>query len=183
MRALTLLPPWSHAVTWLGKRCENRKLPIPDGLLGQRIAIHAGATLPKGWNDDLRAAAPGELLFVVSSPPGPCFVGYGDPLDVERRREISNGPRILTRAIVATAVLAACVDAQEDEIVEWQSTPGWLAWRDTSAAYWWRLDAVRRLVDPVPFPKPLRGQLGLWHLDRVSPEIDERVRRAEWVAA
>lgn len=45
MRALTLRQPWAYCVTHLGKRVENRTTKPPKGLLGTRIAIHAGLVL------------------------------------------------------------------------------------------------------------------------------------------
>lgn len=43
MKALTLKAPWAFAVVALGKRVENRTWRPPVSLIGQRIAIHAGA--------------------------------------------------------------------------------------------------------------------------------------------
>ena len=43
--AITLLNPWAHAITHLGKDVENRGWPAPDVV--RRILIHAG----KGWDE------------------------------------------------------------------------------------------------------------------------------------
>jgi hypothetical protein len=80
MRALTLRPHWAHAVAHMGKRIENRSRPIPKALVGCRVAIHAGATLPRLWLDDL----------IESSPKPVTPIGADE---------------IVTRHIVATAVL------------------------------------------------------------------------------
>jgi len=148
MRALTLKPHWAHAVAHLGKRCEARSWPIPEALAGQRIAIHAGATLPKGWESDLlnaHPAGPTSIVSVLGSIP------------------------VRSRAIVATAVLRTCWPSDEDG--DGWPIPAWLNWRDYSAAYWWRLDDVRTLAKPVPLQ---RGQLGLWRLplDVVSQVLE-----------
>lgn len=45
MYALTLWQPWCYAMVHLGKRVENRPWHPPRWLIGQRIALHAGATL------------------------------------------------------------------------------------------------------------------------------------------
>ncbi len=47
MYALTLRPPWSYAVTHLGKNCENRPYPPPVQEMGEDwLVIHAG----KRWS-------------------------------------------------------------------------------------------------------------------------------------
>ncbi len=168
MRALTLKPHWAHAVAHLGKRCENRKRPIPQGFVGERVAIHAGATLPKRWNVDLWCAHPWSEALVWR----PC---------AEHGVDIAHGSGewkvLATRAIVATAVLGVDVKAAPGR---WAAPGTWTGWGDAKAAYWWRLDDVRTLVEPVPFPKPNRGQLGLW---RLWPILAEAVQAAEWRAA
>lgn len=47
MYALTLWPEWAHAVAHLGKRVENRSWKR-DSIIGQDIAIHAGAKIGGG---------------------------------------------------------------------------------------------------------------------------------------
>ena len=54
-RAYTLKPHWAHAIAHSGKRCENRKGPIPKALQGKRVAIHAGAANGRHWFQDLAA--------------------------------------------------------------------------------------------------------------------------------
>ena len=43
MKALTLIRPWPYAIFRLGKDVENRGWKPPKSVIGQRIAIHAGA--------------------------------------------------------------------------------------------------------------------------------------------
>lgn len=45
MKALTVWPEWAVAFILLNKRIENRPWPCPGGIIGQRIALHAGARI------------------------------------------------------------------------------------------------------------------------------------------
>lgn len=53
MKALTLKPQFAHAVAWLGKRKEMREWDVPEDMIGERIAIHAGSKLDPELPDDL----------------------------------------------------------------------------------------------------------------------------------
>lgn len=44
MKALTIWQPWADAIAHGTKRVENRSWPAPAFLVGNRIAIHAGAS-------------------------------------------------------------------------------------------------------------------------------------------
>lgn len=152
MRALTLRPHWAHAVAHLGKRVENRTRPIPEALVGQRVAIHAGAVLPKGWYRELLGATDRDMADVLA---------------------LDSMPH---RAIVATAVLAECVEVASEKAYcdRWcMVTPRerWMReWTDWSEPYWWRLTDVVTLDEPIPWE---RGQLGLWNLpDDVSARLE-----------
>ena len=59
--ALTLWQPWAHAMCSLGKRIENRPWAPPAWLLGQRLAIHAGATMDRASFERLRVLLPDDL--------------------------------------------------------------------------------------------------------------------------
>ena len=48
MKALTLHPEWARAIAHLRKRTENRTWRPPEAMIGQRIAIHAGASIGGG---------------------------------------------------------------------------------------------------------------------------------------
>lgn len=71
---------------------------------------------------------------------------------------------VATRAIVATAVLVSCEEADPRAWAAprdvWER-PGWWEWADPTAKWWWRLDDVRTLAEPIPHQI---GQLGLWTL-------------------
>lgn len=94
MRALTLTPHWAHAIAHMNKRIENRSRHIPLALVGQRIAIHAGATLPTGWALELAA----------------CNLGPNPQLREED---------IATRGIVATALLAYAERSSSWDVPPW----------------------------------------------------------------
>jgi hypothetical protein len=131
----------------MGKRIENRSRPIPKALVGCRVAIHAGAALPKLWLDDL----------IESSPEPVNPIGTDD---------------IQTRAIVATAVLAACgppVNFMFPMSYEPEISPDW-GFKD--AKQWWILEDVHTLAYPIPMQ---RGQLGLWHLpEDISKQLENQ---------
>lgn len=149
MRALTLRPWWAHAIAHMGKRCENRSQPIPRALIGQRIAIHAGAT--PHWP---------ALTWHVESMRWERAV-----TDAGHEPGALEGMKVVTRHIVATAVLGGEWRDRVDETL----FPAWAE----AGMHWWALDDVRTLVTPVPVP---RGQLGLW---RLPPEVGALVRERE----
>lgn len=195
-RAVTLHPHWAHAVAWLGKRIENRNRPIPPALVGQRVAIHAGATLPAGWADDMLLTAP------VGRTDSACFsIGYRLPRvsdgNVSRvaysvEEDGVTEHVVVTRAIVATAVLRPHEPSAKDWqfagrghlIAEWRTTlpawrpgggrprtaraapPPWPPGRAEAHAAHWWA-----LHDVITLVQPVgvkRGQLGLWRLDAAT---------------
>lgn len=182
-RAYTLHPHWAHAVAHLGKRVENRRTPIPAGLVGERIAIHAGADLPRRfvpaerwrigiwrdggtvWEHDLQAAAPSfidtrdERWDPLKSTGGSLMEARATWCDGPC---YVNGDEIATRAIVATAVLSG-------GITGWHPDCGVPLpdWADPQSAWWWCLRSVITLPEPVPVA---RGAQGPWRLDRATVE-------------
>lgn len=177
MRALTLQPQWAHAVAHLGKRVENRSRAIPRALVGERIAIHAGATLPPGWLADLVAACPTPIM----GGGGKGVPGWTAPIAPwSEARE--KGREIATRAIVAVAT----VRPHEPSALEWREAgrgrliADWRAtlpaWADPYAKEWWALTDVQRHLVPVPVR---RGQLGLWRLpDDEAAAVDAAAKEA-----
>lgn len=181
MRALTLRPHWAHAVAHLGKRIENRTRPIPPALVGQRVAIHAGATLDEAWLADLLDAAPVgradslgySLGYRLPQPSDGAVRKVAYSVEEDRITEHV----VVTRAIVAVATVRphdppnmAALWARFAPLVYHASPP---PWADPEADYWWALSDVVTLARPVPVA---RGQLGLWRLDL---ETDAAVRREE----
>lgn len=65
MKAFTLWRPWPWAFIHAGKRIENRDWHLPEYLLGQRMALHAGKTFSE------EGAAWIEATFGLRVPPEP----------------------------------------------------------------------------------------------------------------
>lgn len=157
MRALTLKPWWAHAVAHLGKRCENRSRRIPPARMGERIAIHAGvcesgAAIQRGV-DAVTSYEPRTRISFTYWP-------YENPI-VWRDGEWPVWNQLATRSIVATAVLAQCSESTEIDTRDYATRPPWLRWADRDAAFWWKLEDVVTLAEPVHYRV---GQLGLWTL-------------------
>lgn len=183
MRALTCYPHWAHAICWLGKPIENRGRPIPRALVGERIAIHAGATLDcvSGVREvrGLTRAAPRWALDLADHWPTEKI----EPFRVLPHVWGEDGVMrpIATRSIVATAI----VRPHEPDCGGWhlsfaprlgQPNPTPPPWADPTAAFWWALSDVQRLVVPVPVR---RGQLGLWRLpDDEAAAVDAAAKEA-----
>lgn len=53
MKALTLIQPWGGLIATGVKRVENRTWHPPNGIVGQRFAIHAGAKLDRETIEDV----------------------------------------------------------------------------------------------------------------------------------
>lgn len=157
-RAYTLKPHWAHAIAHLGKRCENRTRPIPKGLVGKRVAIHAGAWSGierVAWLDELDTAFPGtmaerrERCGGSLAPEGLSAGQAGRPAK----------PGVMRcSAFVATAVLASSCAPGADTL-DLRDTQ-WTAWA-MPGFWWWRLTDVRTLSSPVP---TARGAQGPWRL-------------------
>lgn len=135
MRALTIKPPWSHAIAHGSKRIENRGWPAPAWVIGRRIAIHAGKSFD--WDADF---PPG--LRVQWAAPEDCALG----------------------AVVAVATLDGChhpdhCRSHSDENPDRPRGSLCSPWA-MHAGFHWTLAAVR----PLPEPIPCRGALGLWRL-------------------
>lgn len=166
--ALTLIPPWAHAIAYWGKRVENRTWAPPRHLFGRQIAIHSGKspwrqrkngewTISRDAFDDVcstvrfcEAAAPG----MVSNP--------------------TTGEWIHERcsAVLCVATLAGWVHERGNfdlvpEIaglpVEYLRSPYFVG------PYGWVLTDVMTLASPVP----CSGKQGVWSL---PADVDAAVR-------
>lgn len=143
MRALTLIQPWASAVAYAGKRIENRSWKPPAGMLGQRIAIHAGKSYERLARLVLgRAATDTDPVHSRKLSPEECPLG----------------------AVVAVATLAG-YGMLSPPGENW--TPRWgLPPRSTDLVWYvpghwgWVLHDVVALREPVP----CRGMQGLWTL-------------------
>ena len=148
MKAMTIKPPWSWAISHGPKRIENRGWQRP---WRGTLAIHAG----KGWDFD------GEDSPLVQQ-------AWRDAdIDIYKLdpayREITLG------AVVAVAELvdicsksAPLADGPSCECGPWAAR----------GQYHWRLANVRPLTEPVP----CKGALGLWTLpDEVEAAVVARL--------
>lgn len=91
MRALTIWQPWAWLIAEGHKRIENRTWPVPSYLIGERVAIHAGAT----YSD----------------------IG-SDTWSWLRQRGIEVPPRMALsyKAVVATVRIVDCVTESDDPL-------------------------------------------------------------------
>ena len=179
MKALTLIQPWAFAIAFGGKRIENRgawrdlcrgtDALASRGILGERIAIHAGKKVPR--EADIAAVCdalwPGRVgpksLPLMAKVTGG-IVAVARPVAVIRAEEplertggSDHWPVYKPRR---EDVLAAQVDAEQ--VARWWFGP-----------YAIVLDDVVPLVDPVAVT-PKFG-LGFWQV----PEDVERVVLAQ----
>lgn len=122
LRALTLIRPWPYAVCYLGKRLENRGWPPPDEVVGEWIALHAGAKY------DREDAADITQMMRMGVPPWPVDQPVLPAQDAQP-----------AKAIVAFVKVLGCTKAA-------QADP----WRSDTEFAWVLDDEVRVLRDPVP---------------------------------
>lgn len=121
IKAITLHAPWAWAIAHAGKRIENRTWRPPHWIIGQRIAIHAGANL----GDAPSKQACKDMILDA---------GYVPP---------SDWPRSL---VLCTAVIAGYIDDQSlDRGVQLSEVDAhWYC-----GPVGWQLQDVQ-LVEPVP---------------------------------
>jgi len=180
MKAITLHQPWATLIALNVKRIETRSWRAPASLIGQRIAIHAGATRGVVFNV-LKAAA----RDLDSDAIALCNALYA--LDIEPI-DLPLG------AIVATATLADCLpmvgpgrDVPDAWPIEWplievgdmRGNPLVLWPSDGAGSY-----EASDISDQLPYgdfqpgrwawmladitpcdPVPAKGKQGLWNWD------------------
>lgn len=149
MRAVTLRRPWAGAVAHLGKRIENRSRPCP-GLVGERIAIHAG----KGHD--------GEVAVWTAHT-----AGTDNP-----------GADLDAQGVVALATVVGWVDDRETMHpgeLRHSASLTYTQALDVIVSPWWSGPCGWVLADVValPAPVPCRGALGVW---RLPPDVEAAVR-------
>lgn len=146
MRAITLRRPWAGAVAHLGKRIENRSRPCP-GLVGERIAIHAG----KGHDGE-----------------GAVWAAHTAGTD-------NPGADLDAQGIVAVATVVGYIDARDPDNIGASNFLTAVAAQSTMASPWWSGPCGWVLADVValPVPVPCRGALGVW---RLPPDVEAAVR-------
>lgn len=187
MQAITVRPHWAWAMLHADKRIENRDF-FPGGLVGQRIALHAGRGLTGPTS---RARALRDLCFALAKVghaacpvwykgqeptafwfPKPKAADYdADEFEIARsgpewkfRRFVGeqiNAVDFPTSCVFATAVIfpACCDSLRKQEL-----------WGIRGKSQWQLID-FRPLPTPVPYG---RGQLGVWALPH---EIEEQLHR------
>lgn len=152
MKALTLHAPWAWAVCFLAKDVENRTWKPPAGMVGQRIAIHAGSPAQwrfrKWWDvyNTLKRLQPKASIWRSYEQVFKCT---DEEYEAKRDRFCS--------AIVATAVISDVRKPQDTD-------DGW----HLAGQYGWVLTDVQVL----PVPVKCKGALGLW---TVPAEIEAKM--------
>ena len=181
MKALTLHEPWASLIAKGTKTIETRGWRPPPGLIGQRIAIHAGMNRGPAVRTAIEEFFPG---FTVDRPlpRNPGFL-------TATRSETGRILMFRLGCIVATARLvnAARVwgpadddwpKVNEDEVTTWvwpeMGDPFCITtdpYGDFSHGRWlWFLDTVRRPPERIP----AKGAQGLWNWDASRyPDLEE----------
>jgi len=153
MKALTLTSPWAEAVVRFGKRVENRSWPLPEGFLGERIALHQGKKF-----DAVSA------LWIAD------LVSKGE--DAERDRIVRELEASTTGAILGVVRFRSIRRMISPVPPEWPSAIG-----DWACGPWlWEIDEVVALRSPVP----CRGMQRLWNLPlRIEREVERQLAEKE----
>lgn len=157
MRALTVLQPWASLIAMGVKPHEFRTRPAPRGLIGQRIAIHAGK----------RMALPGDLLLLSEAI---LFEGARAHGVLEEHPSIGEAAKLVAaiRAAVAgagpfpavtmSAVLCTVVLGPSIRVADLHRCNPPVALNFKAEAWAWPLTELQ-IVDP---PAPARGAQGFW---------------------
>jgi hypothetical protein len=175
VRALTVRQPWAGCIAHLDKRVENRTWPCPPKHIGERVAIHAAASVDK--TPMLSVPCSGEEWASLFSGNAGWDAWRFWHLGTAKKRDVANWPpKLALGAIVATATITACHYDGDPECGGDPRTAGCLCsiWAQV-CHYHWQLADVHPLRDPVP----ARGMLGLWTV----PEDAERAVREQLEAA
>ncbi|WP_370325271.1 ASCH domain-containing protein [Euzebya sp.] len=140
MKALTVRQPWASLIVLGVKDVENRSWSAPAGIIGQRIAIHAGKTHN---GNEFRSA------LITARWGG--LPGDDEPNNTMRwihawwaNRDLPYG------AVIGTAVVADCH----------QCDGGCSPWAVRGRDWHWSLTDVTEAHDPVE----MNGRLGLWEV-------------------
>lgn len=154
MKTLTMFPEWAFAIAHLGKRVENRGWRPPLSLVGQRLAIHAGAHIGgrKG-----RVATDEGVRAVEHMCPDLRLECNWWPPDPPSFRLDRDGPYhpVVTSAVVATCTVAGLVDDRPELRKGSRGSP--VPW-GVPDQVWWILSDVQVLEKPIP----CKGRQGLW---------------------
>jgi hypothetical protein len=149
MKAITLWQPWASLVAIGAKPYEFRKWAAPKSVVGQRIAIHAGA------RKVIRAEVE-DLIWRMRNEPQNCAL-KAEALPVLDRLLLSHGAAPL-RCIVATARLGAPVRA--DKIM---SEFGWTVGNDSDRNFHFNFAWPMLEVEEMQPPVEAKGAQGWWN--------------------
>lgn len=151
MRALTLWPEWPPTFLYMDKTLENRTWPPPEAAIGERIALHAGASIGGGswkrgqWLEDTAWDAG----WNVTLERDPLMIRFGS-----RPLGLTNSARrlpIVLGAVVATTCLVGAKRIEElPPDTPWAFGP-----------WCWMFKDIQPLAEPVP----MKGHQGLWWCD------------------
>ena len=167
-RALTLWPEWLLAICLLDKRVENRPRPPFAGLIGTRIALHAGKHVggrAAGFNDGMSAFIEtaqhaGWLVQLVADGAGDDGVlsFVKGPAHDPTRILVAIPADITTSAIVATAKIGGFHRPTQAPTIPWQASSN--MGDPASYSYAWILEDVEVLPKSIVCP----GMQGVWTL-------------------
>lgn len=141
MRAISIWQPYASLVAVGAKRVETRHWPAPSGVIGQRIAIHAGKS-----TKDLEVGRTGLFFEHLHAA---ALSGRLAEVDAE----------LPLGFILATARLVSCEQIPvnySDVYTVKEVTFGWFA----PGRWAWELDEVRPLAEPVAW----RGAQGFFNV-------------------
>lgn len=149
MKAITIYQPWASLIAILAKPYEFRGWPVPRNLIGQRIAVHAGARPVK--RDEIA-----DLIMRLRGAE-PWTTALIPEIALPWLEWAHANPQLLPRSvIVATAEIGLCKPAYEI-IGEFGATPGDSDRREHMNRAWPLAD-VQALMPPIP----ARGAQGFW---------------------
>jgi len=149
MKAITVWQPWASLIALGAKPYEFRGWPAPRALIGQRIAIHAGAR--KVQRAEVRAL----VIRLRGSKPWDSALLADEALPLLDALLLNPGRAPLS-SVVATAVLFECRRA--NDIAREFGAPQNDSARDEHFNWAWRL-ADAQPLEPVA---PARGAQGFW---------------------
>jgi hypothetical protein len=150
MKALTIWQPWASLIIAGAKSFEWRTWPPPASLIGQRLAIHAGARKVEA-SDIL------QILDLIEAGESSLVGDIAGPL--LRRVPLGAWPR---SSVLGTAIVCPPISAAE--YARKYSRRGQDSTRIDHHQLGWPLRDIERFEPPVP----ARGAQGLW--DWTPPE-------------
>lgn len=150
MHAITIWQPWASLIMAGAKKVEWRGWACPRWIIGQRIAIHAGA----------RPVRHGEVHDILQRlPTGETSLDPALTAELLATRPIKAWP---LSSILGTAIIGAPIPA-----LDWvrQHAAGFLdSDRIDHSKFAWPLTGIERFEPPIP----ARGAQGFWNWENSS---------------